>query len=940
MDDTGGKTVPATEPRGSASARTDPSPALERGATLGRYIVVERVGAGGMGVVYSAYDPALDRKVALKLLVGEAGKTRARLLREGQALARLAHPNVVAVHDVGELDGRVFIAMEFVDGQTLRAWLKDRPRPAGEVLDAFRQAGRALAAGHALGIIHRDFKPENALIDAAGRVRVVDFGLARAADEDDGGTPSDAPSAPDWERSPSFPTHAAMAVNLTRTGAVMGTPAYMAPEQHGGRADARADQYSFAVAFHEALTGERPGSATPGRDAPRWLRAILGRALRPDPGDRWPSMEELLAALQRDPAERRRRWLAIGGAATLVALGVGGLVWQRGRDPAICGGAAGQLAGVWDDGRRREVRAAFAATDRPFAADAFARADAALTAQTGRWAEMYRGACEATRVRREQSEQVLDLRMECLAQRRAEVGALADALAHADARAVEKAPQAVASLGAIGDCADLALLRSPVPMPAAPEARARATAQRARLAQARALELLARFPQAFGLAVPAALDAVALRYRPLEAEAFLAVGQLQSDTGDPRSAERSLRTAVNAAEAGRHGAIAAQAGTMLVRIVGYDLGRPEEGHEWAERAGAAVEALGDEPRLRAQLDNNLGVLYYAEERWDESLARHQSALAAREQAYGPDSPFVAASLSNIGLVRYAQGRLDEAVGIHRRAVAIAERAYGPRHPKVAELTENLAAALLDQGKYEEALAVYERSRAVKEAAFGPDAPALAITFNNLGNVYYGMKRYDEALEAHRRALAIKEKTFGPEHRAVASSLTNIANVLFSLGRYPEARALHERALGMKEKLLGAEHSDVAHSVVGLAEIARAEARYDDAIALYRRAIAIWEKAVGPAYPLVAAPLTGLGQALFAKGRPAEARAPLERALAIREAQAVDASQLATTRFALARALWPEDRDRARQLAARAEEGFAAAKNPDATEVAAWRKAHP
>ncbi len=939
MDDTGGKTAPATEPRGSATERSDPSPPLERGALLGRYIVLERIGQGGMGIVYSAYDPALDRKVALKLLLGEPGKTRARLLREGQALARLAHPNVVTVHDVGELDGQVFIAMEFVDGTTLRAWLKQSVRPWHEVVDVFRQAGRALAAGHALGIIHRDFKPENALIDTTGRVRVVDFGLARAAGED-GGTPANAPSAPEWERSPAFSAHAAMAVNLTRTGAVMGTPAYMAPEQLRGRADARADQYSFALAFHEALTGERPGSTAPGRDAPRWLRAILQRALRREPADRWPSMDALLAALQRDPGERRRRWLAIGGAAALAALGVGSLVWLRARQPAVCGGAAAQLAGVWDEARRRDVRAAFAASDRPFAADAFARADAALTQQVSRWADMFRGACEATRIRGEQSEQVLDLRMECLAQRRDELRALADALARADARAVEKAPQAVASLGAIDDCGDVALLRSPVPVPTAPGARARAAAQRGRLAEARALELLARFPQAFGLAVPAQLDAVALGYRPLEAEALLVVGQLQSDTGDPRAAERSLRAAVLAADAGRHGAIAAQAETLLTRVVGFDLGRGDEGHDWAERAGASIEALGGDPRLRAQLDNNLGVLCYAEERWDEALARQRSALAARENAYGSDSPFVAASLSNIGLIHYAQGHFDEAVAIHRRAVAIAERAYGAQHPKVAELKENLGAALLDAGKYDDALAVYEGSRAVKEAAFGPDAPALGITFNNLGNVYYGMKRYDDALLAHRRALAIKEKAFGPEHRAVASSLTNVANVLHALGRDAEARALHERALAMKEKLLGPEHGDVAHSLVGLAEIARMDGRFDDAIVLYRRAIGVWEKAAGRAHPLVAAPLTGLGQALLAQGRTADARAPLERALAIREAQAVDVAQLAATRFTLAKALWHADRPRARALAREAEEGFAAAMNPDAADVAAWRKGHP
>src|SRR5262249_37903223 len=385
----------------------------------------------------------------------------------------------------------------------------------------------------------------------------------------------------------------------------------------------------------------------------------------PNPAERWPSMDSLLAALQRDPDERLRRWLAVAGAAALTGLGVASLAWWRGRTAPVCGGAAAQLAGVWDDARRGAARAAFAATGKPFAADAFARADAAILAQAARWTDMYRGACEATRVRGEQSEQVLDLRMACLSQRRDELRGLADALAHADARAVEKAPQAAASLAAIADCGDVALLRSPVPVPTGADARAGGAAARGRLAEARALALLARFPQAFGLAIPAALDAAALRYRPLEAEALLVVGQLQSDTGDPRAAERTLRAAILAAEAGRHGAVAAQAATLLTRVVGVDLDRRDDGQEGAARAAASIEALGGESRLAAQLDNNLGVLYYALERWDESMARHRAALAEREKAYGAESPFVAQSLSNIGLVHYAQGHFDEAIAIHR-----------------------------------------------------------------------------------------------------------------------------------------------------------------------------------------------------------------------------------------------------------------------------------
>jgi hypothetical protein len=274
------------------------APPLGRGATVGRYVILDPVGAGGMGVVYAAYDPELDRRVALKLLSpgrsgGEPG--RLRLLREAQALARLAHPNVVTVHDAGTFGERVFVALELVEGETLRRWLRAEPRPWREVLARFLPAGRGLAAAHAAGLVHRDFKPENVLLGQDGRVRVADFGLAKALEE-----PEEA-----W-------------------GAAPGTPAYMAPEQRRGMAaDARSDQFSFCVALHEALYGERPSAReTPaGTQVPGWLRDVVLRGLKANPEERYPAMDDLLRDLERDPAAVRRRWLA---AAAIVIL-AGGL---------------------------------------------------------------------------------------------------------------------------------------------------------------------------------------------------------------------------------------------------------------------------------------------------------------------------------------------------------------------------------------------------------------------------------------------------------------------------------------------------------------------------------------------------------------------------------------------------------------------------------------
>jgi serine/threonine protein kinase len=267
-----------------------PSSPLHAGSSLGRYVILDVVGSGGMGVVYSAYDPELDRRVALKLVRTpngpDAESQRARLVREARAIARVVHPNAIVVHEVGTLDKRVFVAMEFVDGPTLSAWLRARPRSPREKLDVLIQAGRGLAAAHHAGLVHRDFKPDNVLVGADGRVRVTDFGLARAA----GLAGEVAP--------PALPT---TDVTITRSGAVVGTPAYMAPEQVlGAGADARADVFSFCVTAWECLFGARPfagatlqalleavraGRLVEGGDqtVPARIRNMLARGLSHDP---------------------------------------------------------------------------------------------------------------------------------------------------------------------------------------------------------------------------------------------------------------------------------------------------------------------------------------------------------------------------------------------------------------------------------------------------------------------------------------------------------------------------------------------------------------------------------------------------------------------------------------------------------------------------------
>ncbi|HEY6477960.1 MAG TPA: serine/threonine-protein kinase, partial [Polyangia bacterium] len=384
-----------TPPHAPVEPATTP---LARGASIGRYIVLGLVGRGGMGEVYAAYDPELDRKVAVKLLRVKAGngvslsEGRQRTLREAQAIARLSHPNVVVVFDVGTFDEKVFIAMEFVDGNTVTYWMEQQPRTWNEVLRIFIAAGRGLIAAHEKGLVHRDFKPDNVMVGKDGQVRVMDFGLARQMPEKPlravrprAGAPNRGDLKVGTETLPldqgtlmlnqgssdsgdmQSSVSGLFDARLTRTGAMMGTPAYMAPEQFFGKeTDARTDQFSFCVALYEALYGERPfegkrlteltanvvqgtvRAAPGGTKVPFWVRRILLRGLRSAAAERYPTMGELLDELGKDPRAKRRKW-AVGTAVALLPLVVGlgvrqSVVGQR----VMCGSGADRLVGIWE----------------------------------------------------------------------------------------------------------------------------------------------------------------------------------------------------------------------------------------------------------------------------------------------------------------------------------------------------------------------------------------------------------------------------------------------------------------------------------------------------------------------------------------------------------------------------------------------------------------
>jgi tetratricopeptide (TPR) repeat protein len=848
-----------------------------RGEQLGRYLILERVGQGGMGVVYAAWDPDLGRRVAIKLLRTDKthaeGRTvgQARLLREAQAMARVTHPNVISVYDVSTLGDSVFVAMEFVDGGTLKKWVKEQPRGWREVLDVFSAAGRGLAGAHGAGLVHRDFKPDNVLIGKDGRIRVTDFGLARLADEEEVGT-----------HRPTLPAMAAVAENaelaqLTQDGVVVGTLKYMSPEQlHGAAPDARSDQFSFCVALYWALYGDWPfdrqrsprgadsaqgssqkgtsrpsqragdprpvdpvtGAYEPPKDSkvPGFIRRALMRGLAPEPTNRFASMEALLAQLEYRP--RRNRMVAAAATLALVA-GLGGYGWYAHaasqRQALVCTGAEQQLAGVWDDAARRQVTEALVATKRPGAAEVASRVTGMLDGYAKGWVETSTEACRATRVRGEQTEALLSLRVVCLERRLKDVKAVSGVLASADAELVEKAVDTVSLLPSLRSCSDVASLSQVEPPPDLPQARAEIERISGMVAQVKALTDAGRYAQGLEVAEPAVKAASALGYRPLEAEALLWRGWLETRREQPQEGERFLTQALWTALASRSDEVLARAATLLVFVAGSDSKRLEAALQWSELAKAALARLGGNEDIESELFKNLGVTYATQRRYPEALTAYERALQLTERALGPEHLRRSMILGNMGSLYRREGKMEEASRVLTEALVLRERLSGPNHPLAGVLHYTLSQTHLRLQDYEKARVHVLRALEIDLATFGPEHPTVGGTYDVVGSVYLQNQKPREALEAYEKALAIKEKALGKNHEDVSYSACGAARSLLELGEPARALPLLERVLAIKPPdpvLMGDAYLGMAKAldaqgkssqqVLALAQKARAE----------------------------------------------------------------------------------------------------------------------
>ncbi|MCR9162526.1 MAG: tetratricopeptide repeat protein [Nannocystaceae bacterium] len=918
---------------------------LPQGAKLGRYVVLKAVGAGAMGVVYAAYDPQLDRKVALKVLRRGAeaspddsqASRNTRMLREAQALARLSHPSVITVHDVGSFEGQVFLAMEFVEGGTLAEWLRAEPRPWRLVRNVFLQAGEGLAAAHEAGLVHRDFKPDNVLMHADGRAVVTDFGLARrmltAPDVEAASPPADTQRS--GSRSP-------LAVTLTQTGALVGTPAYMAPEQLGGeRSNALADQFGFCVALYEGLYGERPfrantlmelvtavstGRVPPaprGSEVPRWLRRAVLRGLSVDPQERHPDMRALLAAL-RPKALSTRRAVAAIGVLGVTAGGLAVAVSERAftQPVAYCDDVAAKLDGVWDEPRRAAVASAFLDTEQPFAPDAVQRVAAALDAYAERWVHVQTDACRAE-VEGREPPAVVAARMTCLSRRHATLATMTEELARANADTVMRAPQAVASLPDLGPCLDAAApgrALSPVPEDEVDAV----AAVRKTLDEASVQRVLGRMEEDLAMAEAAVLQAKALAYAPARAEARLSLAEAQLLAGRFEDAEAGLHEALSLGIASHHGQIVAQAAAELGELEAKRLGPQQTTLRWVALGLAALEAQGGQwPDTRANLLNTRSLAKRREGDLDGAIEDGQRVLKIREEHWGAEHYVTAEPLSELGKAYARKGDHAESIRLLDRAREVLREAYGDQHPQYAGILQNIATTHFVHGHYTDALVLYRESHQLLGKALGPEHPSVAVLAYNIGTTLLFMERYDEALVHVQRAREIEEPIHGPRSSAVATSWALTGEIHQRAGRFEEAEAALRTTLSILDEATPNDRRGRANIESQLGHVLLRSGRLDQARRELEAALAVQRETAGEPSVEVAETQGRLALVYLAQGELPLAQKAIDASVEQYESEDPDPHQHAQARFRRARILLAAgERAAARTEAERAREIYA------------------
>ena len=909
--------VPHPHPRRRETGGT-PVP-IAPGDRIGRYVVSGELGLGGMGVVLDARDPDLNRRVAIKMLRATTKRSgpmaRDRLLREAQALARVSHPNVVAVYDVGSIPAGIYVAMEHVSGPTLRQWLEQARRTPAEVLRVYGEAGRGLAAAHAAELVHRDFKPANVILGDDGRVRVLDFGLARSAHlAETGGEPLPDPSIDEtpWPKG----ERDRLETPLTRHGTVVGTPRYMAPEQYRSAAvGPAADVFAFSVCLYEALWGRHPygkstereermraGSLeeTPSIDGvPAHVRRVVLRGLSEDPAAR-PTMAEILRELARD---RWRAWRYAGVAAALVAV-TATLAWRiapraaaETADPCADGDAL--LAGVWDGAARQAVRDRFALAKLAHVVAAGHRVEQMLDDYARRWVVKHREVCLATDVAHEQSPQLMDQRNACLEVRRTQLGALASGLAdRKNEDALDNAMSAASELLDLDACDDPARFGPTVALPTDPAARKAVVELRGEITSIEAQIALGNLAAGLPRAEAVATRADATGFLPLRAEAadFLAYARLEA--GDVDKIEPLLQSMVVLGSQAQNDEIVATGWIEIMRLRGSTQARTADALALRFAAEAALHRAGDPPRLEGDFYQALADIYDVAGDNANSRDAQTRVLELLKKTRGPRHVMVGAALVNLGGTQFALGDYDRALQYFEEARGIYEEQVGPDSPRVAIALTNIAQVYTVKRRYDEARAMLERALAIKERAFGPTHKGVAITLLGLADVYTHERRWADALPLLERSHAIMTAALPPTHPHAATTAAALGGALIHLGRFDEGCALVAPAVPILVKTYGEDGAAV--TVLSQVDCDLHVGHPDDALALLAPAAAAIDQTKAPVDAALVRFATARAMAAADHARSPRALAQAQEALALLAGAGADgADDLADLRAWLA-----------------------------------------
>jgi len=938
---------------------------------IGRFAVRGRLGSGGMGTVFEGYDAELDRRIAIKV-VNRGGSThQERLLREAQALARVSHPNVVPVFEVGTHRDAVFIAMELVDGETLGAWRKRASPKWREIVDVFVRAGRGLAAAHAAGLVHRDFKPDNVMVGRDGRVRVMDFGLVRGAEEREANTQREPLAATDVagggeatlsESESASASASAMEVSassgetpaavrlagpsiragstgrfsetLTHAGTILGTPAYMSPEQfHRLPADPRSDQFSFCVALYEALYDQRPFRGgnlialaravidgdveSPPADArvPSWLRRCLLRGLAPVPKDRWPDMAALLDALGDDPVARRRRTFAAVGAAGLVAVLAGLAFAPRGNEGPSCNDGALRVEAVWNAERAAQLPRAFPDDAPAFVRPAVTTLIPVLDDYAARLGVAHDEACVAYHREHTISDAAFDLRQRCLEVRRGALAGVVEEIGRGEVAAIEHVDGLLATLPEIAGCEGAEDRTSVAPPPA--EHAVEVAAIRELLAATRAQLAAARFEGLEARVADLHERAVATGYQTVVAETALVQAALPSDGGDTRANYAAAFEALRVA--GRTGDPVTEVSAALrLSEFAHDPNadrRHAERARWAEFAEAKLDYLGWPPELEIAWRNQ--VVSNAHDRTNVSVARNhlERVVELVEARHGSPSVQRGRAYANLGEMFAYDNDIEPALHYLGRAHREFEATIGKNHPLMGRLYLAAADAALTAGHFETNRALLRQARDVFAAVFGPDSDQAIRTLEIMAISYDLEDKKPRARELLVQALELRGERDGAETSAGFQALNSLCFIEYKLGRFDVARRECERAVANIDTVYPTKHPARAIVHNNLALIARAEGEAARALELDREALAVTLATVGPDHALTAYSYVGIGESLLALGEGADAVEPLEKAVKTRPAGASEPGERGEAQCLLARALPRASRARAEELAA-------------------------